>query len=277
MPQPKELIGRARLPQGQELTLTRQYGHFHMAVDGVPLMSSAAQHSEQKMATVGCEGFADRPRTRTLVGGLGMGYTLRAALDAVSPTSRVVVAEFVREVIDWNRGALADLAARPLEDPRAELYAGDIVKYLASGPEQFDAILLDTDNGPDDFTAKGNAALYTPKGLARLRSLLRPGGRLVVWSAYQCPPFVGALKRAGFTARALRAKARGTKGGRHTLYVGVRPLTEDAARSAARPGNAQAAKPAVAKQAKPAGAKSTRPTSKRPAKRGPAKPRRPRG
>ena len=157
-----------------------------------------------------------------VVGGLGMGYTLRAALDRTSPTSRVVVAELVPAVVRWNRGPLADLAGRPLDDPRTQLEAGDIVAYIASGPVPFDAILLDTDNGPDDFTSKGNARLYSRRGLDRLRRSLRPGGRLVVWSAYQCPSFVGSLRRAGLEPSVVRAKSRGKKGSRHTLYVGRR-------------------------------------------------------
>jgi len=229
----KELIGRARLPQGQELKLTFEQGYYLLSLDGIPLMSSAAHHSEEHLAEVGCAGLAARPSTRVLVGGLGMGYTLRAALDRTAKTSRVVVAELVPAVVDWNEGPLADLAGRPLEDPRTQLEVRDIVAYIASQPEPFDAILLDTDNGPDDFTAKGNARLYDPKGLARLRRTLRPGGRLVVWSAYQCPAFVGALRRAGFEASVVRAKARGHKGGRHTLYVGRR-LEKDAKPPSAR-------------------------------------------
>ena len=219
----RELIGRTHLPGGQELVLTSEEGYYVLTLDGTPLMSSAAHHSEEHLAEVGCEGLLSRPRTRVLVGGLGMGYTLRAALDRTSSTSRVVVAELVPAVIRWNQGPLADLAGRPLEDPRTQLVGGDIVAYLKSRPEPFDAILLDTDNGPDDFTAKGNARLYDPRGLARQFGALRPGGRLVVWSAYQCPAFVKDLRRAGFEPHVVKAKSRGRKGGRHHLYVGQRP------------------------------------------------------
>ena len=223
MARSRELLGRTHLSGGQELKLTSEEGHYVLTLDGIPLMSSAAHHSEEHLAEVGCEGLLARPDTRVLVGGLGMGYTLRAALDRTAPTSRVVVAELVPAVIRWNRGPLADLADRPLEDPRTQLEAGDIVRFIKSRPEPFDAILLDTDNGPDDFTAKGNAQLYDPQGLARLRDSLRPGGRLVVWSAYQCPAFVHDLRRAGLAPSVVKAKARGNKGGRHTLYVGQRP------------------------------------------------------
>ncbi len=234
MARSRELIGRTHLPGGQELKLTSEEGYYVLTLKGVPLMSSAAHHSEEHLAEIGCEGLQDRPRTRVLVGGLGMGYTLRAALDRTSPTSRIVVAELVPAVVRWNRGPLADLAGRPLEDPRTQLEAGDIVAYVESRPEPFDAILLDTDNGPDNFTARGNSRLYDPQGLARLRRALRPGGRLVVWSAYECPPFVKDLQRAGFEPQVVKAKARGHKGGRHTLYVGRRPET-DARASSTRP------------------------------------------
>mgnify|MGYP001819957702 CR=1 FL=1 len=223
MKSPRELIDRTHLPGGQELKLVRERDHFILMLDGLALMTSAAHHSEEALATVGCEGLGDRPRVRVLIGGLGMGYTLRAALDGTSATSEVVVVELLPSVVDWNRGPLADLAGRPLDDPRARVETRDIVAYVASSPGTFDAILLDTDNGPDDFTSEGNARLYDPRGLSRLRRMLRPGGRLVVWSAYQCPTFPGDLKRAGLEPSAVKVKARGRKGGRHTLYVGRRP------------------------------------------------------
>ena len=219
----RKLIDRARLPDGQELVLTSDEGYYELTLAGTPLMSSAAHHSEERLAAEGCVGLLARPGARVLVGGLGMGYTLRAALDLTSPTSTVVVAELVPAVVRWNEGPLADLADRPLEDPRTELVVGDIVTYLEKGPRPFDAILLDTDNGPDGFTVKRNSRLYDAPGLARIRRTLRPGGRLVVWSAYQCPPFVKDLQRAGFEPRVVKAKSRGSKGGRHTLYVGRRP------------------------------------------------------
>ena len=225
MARAREFIGRTLLPGGKELTLTAEEGYYVLTANGIPMMSSAAHHSEEHLAEIGCEGFGKRKKTHVLVGGLGMGYTLRAALDRVSPTSRVVVSELVPKIVEWNRGPLADLADRPLEDPRAHLELRDIVAYLRSGPPPFDAILLDTDNGPDDFTTKGNARLYDRQGLARLYRALKPGGRLVVWSAYECPPFVGDLRRAGFKPRVVKVKSRGRKGGRHTLYVGVRSST----------------------------------------------------
>lgn len=225
MARSRERIAETTTPDGKVLVLTREEGYYVLTLDGVPLMSSAAHYSEEHLAEVGCEGLASTPRTRVLIGGLGMGYTLRATLDRTSPTSRVVVAELLPAVAEWNRGPLGDLTDRPLEDARVELRLTDIVKYVRSGPDPFHAILLDTDNGPDDFTQRDNAQLYSQAGLRRLYALLEPGGRLVVWSAYQCPPFKRDLEQAGFEGRVVRAKARGDKGGRHSLYVGERPAS----------------------------------------------------
>lgn len=222
MPRRREILGKTRTPGGLELTLSFAGGYFILTLDGTPLMTSAAHYSEEHMAEVGCEGLADKKDARVLVGGLGMGYTLRASLDRVPETGRVVVAELLPAVVEWNEGPLADLASRPLDDPRTELALGDIVAYLQGGPEPFDAILLDTDNGPDDFTERSNRRMYDPAGLSMLRRLLKPGGRLVVWSAYQCAEFVDKLKRAGYVPRVVRIRARGHKGGRHALYVGER-------------------------------------------------------
>jgi spermidine synthase len=217
-----KLIDKAVLPSGEELTLSEEAGYFMVRADGMPLMSNMQHHSEEHMAVVGCAGLREKADARVLVGGLGMGYTARAALDQLPPTGEVVVSEISPQLVAWNRGPLADLASRPLEDPRLVLAMGDLVAYLASGPEPFDAILLDVDHGPDSFTAEGNVRLYSRKGLPRLHDCLRPGGVLVIWSAYQAPAFPAALRKAGFRAETVRVRARGTKGGRHTLYVGRR-------------------------------------------------------
>ena len=216
------LIDKALLPTGEELTLSEEAGYYMVRADGLPLMSDMAHHSEEHMAVIGCAGLNERPNARVLVGGLGMGFTARAALDQLSPTGRVVVAEISPKLVEWNRGPLADLAGRPLEDARLELALGDIVEYVASKPDPFDAILLDTDHGPDSFCAEGNVRLYSRKGLVRLMQLLRPRGTLVVWSAYHAPAFPGAMRRAGFKSEVVRVRARGKKGGKHSLYVGRR-------------------------------------------------------
>ena len=214
------LIDSATLPTGEVLTLTEEGGFYMVSADGMPLMSNRAHYSEEYMAVLGCEHIRTKAKARVLVGGLGMGYTARAALNELAPTASVVVSEISEQLVAWNRGPLADLAERPLEDPRLELALGDIVAYLMAEPAPFDAMLLDTDHGPDSFTAEGNARLYSRKGLARLHRLLRPEGRLVIWSAYQVPAFPKALERAGFEARTVRVRSRGEKGGKHTLYMG---------------------------------------------------------
>jgi spermidine synthase len=218
--QAPEFIDEARTPAGELIRLTRESGRLVVRVDGVLLMSSAAHHSEDLMATIGCEGLRARPGARVLVGGLGLGYTLRAALDAVGPDATVVISELLQAVVTWNRGPVAHLAERPLDDPRVRVELGDLVDYMRSRPAPFDALLLDVDCGPDSFTSKGNGRLYDRDGLALLRASLRPGGVLVVWSGYECPPFVQALRRAGFESSAVSARERPGRGARHTLYVG---------------------------------------------------------
>ncbi len=220
--QKPEFIDEAHTPAGELIKLTRESGHFVVRVDGALLMSSGAYHSEERMAEIGCEGLRDKPGARVLVGGLGLGYTLRAALDQVGPRGTVVVSELLESVVEWNRGPVGHLAGNPLGDPRTRVEVGDLVAYIRSRPEPFDALLLDVDHGPDSFTTDANSSLYSGRGLGRLRAALRPGGVLVVWSGYECPPFVAAMKRAGFTARSVRARARGDRGPRHTLFVGKR-------------------------------------------------------
>ena len=217
-----EFIDEARTPAGELIRLTRESGEFVVRADGALLMSSGAHHSEELMAEIGCEGLRKRTDARVLVGGLGLGYTLRAALDAVGPRATVVVSELLEAVVTWNRGLLAHLAGHPLDDRRTQLEVGDLVAYMRAGPAPFDALLLDVDHGPDSFTSKGNGSLYDRQGLARLRESLRPGGVLVVWSAYDCPPFVRALKQAGFDAKVVSTQARGHRGPRHWLFVGRR-------------------------------------------------------
>jgi len=219
----RELIAESTTPGGEPLTLSLERGHYLVCVRGEPLMSSLAFGSEQKMAEVGCEGLASKPSARVLISGLGLGYTLRAALDLLGPGGRVVVVEFAPAVVEWNRGPVAHLADRPLDDPRVEVVVEDVGRTLARGAGPFDCILLDIDNGPEPISQDSNAAIYGPKGLARLRRALKPGGRVVIWSAHQCPPFPKALRRAGLHPSVVNARERGNKGARHTLYVGTRP------------------------------------------------------
>ncbi len=222
---PRELLASTTTPDGAALTLTREAGALVVRVANVPLMSSRVHGSEEAMAEVACAGLAARAGARVLVPGLGMGFTLRATLDALGPDAEVVVCELLPAIVEWNReGPLGALAGHPLCDARVRVVIDDVVRVVrASAPRSFDAILLDVDNGPEAFTVASNAALYEPAGLAALRAILRPGGALVVWSAHEAPRFERALRRAGFaSAEARRVRARGAiaKGSRHVLYVG---------------------------------------------------------
>jgi len=221
---PRELLGNAVTPDGAPITLTREGVALVVRVAHVPLMSSRVHGSEDALAEVGCAGLRARPGARVLVGGLGMGFTLRAALDALSPDAEVVVAELLATIVEWNRGPLGPLAGHPLDDPRARLVVGDVGGVLRSGRAAFDAIILDVDNGPEAFTVASNAWLYGREGLAKVHAALRPGGRLVVWSAVESAVFRQALRAAGFAVEVVPVRARGAvkKGSRHWLFVGRR-------------------------------------------------------
>lgn len=217
------MLEQTTTPGGETLTLLEHTGDLLVKLDGLTLMSSAAHHSEERMAEIACPEWGGREGARVLVGGLGMGYTLRAVLDRVGPGAHVVVVELLPAVVDWNRkGPLGPLAGRPLADERVRVEVGDVVEHLAARPDPYDAILLDVDNGPEPFTTGGNEALYGPRGLAHIREALRPRGVVVVWSAFASPDFEHALRRARLAPEAVRTRARGNKGPRHTLYVGRR-------------------------------------------------------
>ncbi len=220
--QPTHLIAQTTTPDGKAVTLLEHAGDYFVQVDKLGLMSSAAFHSEQHMAEVGCVGLSKRAGVRVLVGGLGMGYTLRAVLDRVGADAHVVVAELLPAIVEWNRGPLAPLAAHPLDDPRVSVEICDVVAHLAARPTPYDAILLDVDNGPEPLTSGGNRRLYGRRGLARIHAALAPRGVVVIWSATEFPPFVQSLRNAHFAPEVVRARMRGTKGPWHPLYVGRR-------------------------------------------------------
>lgn len=221
--QPWDILARTTTPDGAELALCRRGEEFAIRVGGQLLMSSRRHGSEEALARVACAGLERRPRPALLIGGLGMGYTLRAALDLLPSDARVVVAELLPAVVEWNRELLAPLAAGPLQDARVEVLVADVRRVLGSSAGAFDAVLLDVDNGPAALTTPANRKLYASNGLASAHRALRPGGALVVWSAAEDPDFLRALANAGFEGRAERVKARtGAGGGRHVLFVGRR-------------------------------------------------------
>ncbi|MFN7981793.1 MAG: hypothetical protein U0Q11_08035 [Vicinamibacterales bacterium] len=219
---PWELLGEANAPGGETLTLMRQDREFVILANGRPLMSSRMHGSEEALAAFGCAHVRRADEPRVLVGGLGMGYTLAATLGQLPLEARVVVAELVPGVVEWNRGALGECAGRPLKDRRVDVVVGDVLDTLAASREAFDAVLLDVDNGPDAFTSASNAALYGDRGLAVIRASLRPGGVVAVWSAWEDRKFEQRLRAAGYSVRVERVRARLKKGGPwHTIFLGT--------------------------------------------------------
>ena len=221
---PWELLGSAQVPgDSGELRLYRRGKEFSIRVNGSELMNSSAHGSEDALAELACAKIADRSRPRVLIGGLGMGYTLAAALRRLGPNARVVVAELVPELVVWNRGPLAALAGHPLEDTRVNVREVDVAQVLQAEQQAYDAILLDVDNGPEGLTRQGNDWLYSRPGLDAAFAALRPAGVLAVWSAGPNPSFSRRLRQAGFKVDEVRVRARGPRGGgHHTIWIAVR-------------------------------------------------------
>jgi spermidine synthase len=217
---PWEVLGRTRTPDGTELTLTRHTSEYAILANGLSLMSSRTHGSEEALALFGCRLARTLTRPHVLIGGLGMGFTLRAALDILPPAAHLLVAELIPAVIEWNRGPLAALANHPLDDPRVTIEEGDVAATMRSSPGRFDAVLLDVDNGPIAMTASSNAGLYNRPGVAAARASLRPGGVLAVWSASEDRRFAQRLRDAGFHVQLERVRTRLNKGGaRHTIIL----------------------------------------------------------
>jgi spermidine synthase len=223
-------LDAAPIPGEQdELRLMQRGDEFSFWVGASELMNNRLRGSERALATLTCVRLQNRPRARVLIGGLGMGFTLRAALDALGPEARVVVAELVPAVIAWARGPLSNLFAGSLDDPRLELRVEDVSRTIQSGPAQFHAIMLDVDNGPKGLTRRSNDRLYDVWGLKRARYALRPEGILAVWSGGRDRRFRARLKRCGFSVDQLRVHADGSNGRRHILWIATRsgePSTE---------------------------------------------------
>jgi spermidine synthase len=224
---PWKLLDRVPVPGGQgELMLYQRGEEFSIRVTGHgELMNSRAHGSEDMLAALVCVRLAGRARPRFLIGGLGMGFTLAAALRDLGPDAAVVVAELVPAVVAWNRGALGALAGNPLLDPRVAVQEIDVARLLRSERNAFDAILLDVDNGPEGLTRDANDWLYGNAGLAAAFAALRADGILAVWSAGGDRNFTDRLRRAGFETEEIRVRARITKGARHTLWLARRPGT----------------------------------------------------
>lgn len=218
-----ERLGEGTAPDGSVMTLYRHDGAYSIRVDGEELMSTRRHHSEDVLAERVCAPLAETPDARVLIGGLGLGFTLRAALRALGPDARVVVAEIVEAVIRWNQNPDYALAADALADPRVDLRHDDVGNVLRDHPGAFDGIMLDVDNGAAAMTTSGNAALYRAEGIRRAAAALRPGGRLAYWSAGGDPAFEAALRRAGLAVEVTRVRAHPSLKSWHTLFIATGP------------------------------------------------------
>ncbi|MBB4639393.1 spermidine synthase [Longimicrobium terrae] len=215
-----ERLGEAAAPDGTVLTLYRHDGAYAIRVNNVELMNTRRFHSEEQLAERVCLPLRDTAGASVLIGGLGFGFTLKAALRVLPADASVVVAEIVEGIIDWNRNPEYPLAAGALADPRVDLRLDDVANVLRDGRGQYDAIMLDVDNGAGALTTGGNAALYRADGVRTAMAALRPGGRLAYWSAEEEPQFAALLRKLGLTVDELRVPAHAGKSGpRHTLLI----------------------------------------------------------
>ncbi|MBX3430310.1 MAG: hypothetical protein KF779_12085 [Hyphomonadaceae bacterium] len=216
---PRELLATAQIPGGEELRLYKRDSNFIIALGANELMSSRLSGSEEALALLTCDRLRNVEAPHFLVGGYGMGFTLRAALARLGPQARFTVAELVPEIIDWARGPMAALTARCLDDPRVELVIRDVYRAIRAGERLYDAILLDVDNGPDGLTRVDNDQLYSTHGLTAAKSALRPGGVLAIWSAAPHERFARRLKHTGFEVEEVMVRAgRNGKGARHVIW-----------------------------------------------------------
>ncbi|PZU12506.1 MAG: spermidine synthase [Sphingobium sp.] len=220
---PREYLGSAHVPGGQELKLYRR-GKDHMIVlDRNELMSSRMSGSEKQLALMTIERLKDRRAPHLLVGGYAMGFTLRAALGVLDGSARVTMAELVPEIIEWARGPMVDLMDGCLDDPRVELLIEDVVPVIGRAHNRYDAILLDVDNGPDGLTAAANDRLYSAAGLEAAKAALRPGGILAIWSAGSDDAFTRRLRQSGYLVDEVAVKARDNgKGPRHVIWFATK-------------------------------------------------------
>jgi spermidine synthase len=218
---PTEILETTTSPDGTELTLLRHDGAYYIRTAGVELMSTRRHHSEERLAEVVCAPLADAAGARVLIGGLGLGFTLRAALRLLGADAKVLVVELLEAVIRWNQNPDYALAADALADTRVTLLQDDVAHVLASSAGRFDGIMLDVDNGAAPLTTRRNARLYRAAGIRSAVAALRPGGRVAYWSADRDPGLEAALKRAGLSVEVAPARAHTTSGPRHYLYVGT--------------------------------------------------------
>jgi spermidine synthase len=218
-------LDTARVPGADvQLRLMQRGAEFSMRLGQNELMSSRLSGSEEALATLACRRIEAVRSPHLLIGGLGMGFTLRAALAVLGSDARIMVAELVPAVIAWARGPMADIFGDSLDDPRASIREADVVDVIASHDSAFDAILLDVDNGPEGLIRKANDALYDLRGLTAIRRALRPGGVLAVWSSGPNPLFSKRLRAAGFDVNEVAVRATTKRSGsRHVIWFATKP------------------------------------------------------
>ena len=219
------LLDTATVPgDGGELQLMQRGSEYSIMSGPVVLMNSRKSGSEEALASLAAARLVGRAAAQVLIGGYGMGFTLRAALKAFGPDVAITVGELVPEVIAWGRGPMAGLSGDSLDDPRLTLREGDIGGMIASATGDYDAILLDVDNGPEGLSRPANDRLYDAQGLAAARRALRPGGLLAIWSSYPDDRFSKRLRHAGFAVEAVRVRSTGGgKGEKHVIWVATKP------------------------------------------------------
>ena len=221
---PRKLIDTAKVPGGGELRLMQRGQEFSIMLGQNELMSSRLSGSEEALATLACRQLQATEAPRMLIGGLGMGFTLRAALKVLGPQARLVVAELVPEVVAWARGPMAALHGDSLTDPRVEIVETDVAEPIAASKAGFDAILLDVDNGPEGLTRASNSSLYGVAGLSAAKAALKSGGVLSVWSSFPEPVFARRLRDSGFAVNEISLRATGKGGGaRHVIWMATKP------------------------------------------------------
>jgi spermidine synthase len=220
---PWSLLDTAHVPGGGELRLMRRGAEFSIRLGANELMNSRLSGSEEALATLACERIRGRESTQMLIGGLGMGFTLRAALAALGTQARITIAELVPAVIAWARGPMAEVFGDSLTDPRVNIREADVSQVIRSNRSAYDAILLDVDNGPEGLTRESNDVLYDLGGLRAAQAALRPGGVLAVWSSGPDPKFTSRLRKTGFDVDEIRVRANGARGGaRHVIWIATR-------------------------------------------------------
>jgi spermidine synthase len=217
------VLEQVKTPDGSTMALVERDGEYVVRVNGRELMSTRHSFSEEQLGVVACQGRARLEGACVLIGGLGLGFTLRAALANLAPQARVLVAELVPEVVDWNRNPAYPLAAAALADPRTQVLIGDVADILAQSQDSFDAVMLDADNQTTSMNTAGNTSLYQPPGIAKLWRKLKPGGTVVYWSPGEDPLLAKRLASIGFDVEVHRVRRHPTGGGgHHVLLAGHR-------------------------------------------------------